>query len=132
MKNSSDTIGNRTRDLPVCSAVPEPTALPRTPLACSRGNYLASSPDCSILRPTVKSLYPLASPPFLLIQYMLTRYEQLFIHTFHHNGDLITEQGTSEHNPMFEMAIDTDPTSTTFPKVISTPYPVHANQSQIL
>ena len=31
MKNSSDTIGNRTRDLPACSAVPHPTALPRTP-----------------------------------------------------------------------------------------------------
>ena len=30
-KNSSDTIGNRTRDLPVCGAVPQPTAPPRTP-----------------------------------------------------------------------------------------------------
>jgi len=29
MKNSSDTIGNRTRDLPACSAVPQPTASPR-------------------------------------------------------------------------------------------------------
>jgi hypothetical protein len=28
MKNSSDTIGNRTRELPVCSAVPQPTAPP--------------------------------------------------------------------------------------------------------
>ena len=32
MKNSSDTIGNRTRDLPTCSAVPQPTALPRAPV----------------------------------------------------------------------------------------------------
>jgi len=31
MKNSNDTIGNRTRDLPACSAVPQPTALPRAP-----------------------------------------------------------------------------------------------------
>ena len=31
MKNSSDTIGNLTRDLPACSAVPQPTALPRVP-----------------------------------------------------------------------------------------------------
>ena len=31
MKNSSDTIGNRTRDLPTCNAVPQPTALPRAP-----------------------------------------------------------------------------------------------------
>jgi hypothetical protein len=29
MKNSSDTIGNRTCDLPACSAVPQPTAPPR-------------------------------------------------------------------------------------------------------
>ena len=31
MKNSDDTIGNRTSDLPTCSAVPQPTALPRAP-----------------------------------------------------------------------------------------------------
>ena len=31
MKNSNDTIGNRTRDLPTCSAVPQPTAPPRAP-----------------------------------------------------------------------------------------------------
>ena len=30
MKNSSDTIGNRTRDLPACSALPQPTAPRRT------------------------------------------------------------------------------------------------------
>ena len=29
MKNFSDTIGNRTRDLPTCNAVHQPTALPR-------------------------------------------------------------------------------------------------------
>ena len=32
MKNSNDTIGNGTRDLPACSAVPQPTAPPRAPL----------------------------------------------------------------------------------------------------
>jgi hypothetical protein len=32
MKNSSDTIGNRTHDVPGCSAVPQPTAPPRAPL----------------------------------------------------------------------------------------------------
>ena len=40
MKNSNDTIGNRTRDLPACSAVPQPTASPRAPkisiLLCKR------------------------------------------------------------------------------------------------
>jgi hypothetical protein len=29
MKNSGDNIGNRTRDLPACSALPQPTAPPR-------------------------------------------------------------------------------------------------------
>jgi hypothetical protein len=29
IKNSSVTIGNRIRDLPVCSAVPQPTEPPR-------------------------------------------------------------------------------------------------------
>jgi hypothetical protein len=33
MKNSSDTIGNRTRDLPAGSAVPQTTAPPHTPWA---------------------------------------------------------------------------------------------------
>jgi hypothetical protein len=28
LKNSDDLIGNRTRDLPACSVVPQPTALP--------------------------------------------------------------------------------------------------------
>ena len=32
MINSNDTIRNRTSDLPACSAVPQPTAPPRTPL----------------------------------------------------------------------------------------------------
>jgi len=32
MKNSNDTIRNRTHDLPTCSAVPQPTAPPRAPI----------------------------------------------------------------------------------------------------
>ena len=28
LKNSNDVVGNRTRDLPACSAVPQPTAQP--------------------------------------------------------------------------------------------------------
>jgi hypothetical protein len=31
LKNSNDSIGNRNRDLSACSAVPQPTAPPRTP-----------------------------------------------------------------------------------------------------
>jgi hypothetical protein len=32
MKNSNDSIGNRTRDLPTCRAILQPTAPPRVPL----------------------------------------------------------------------------------------------------
>jgi len=32
IKNSSDSTGNRTRDFSACSAVPQPTALPRAPV----------------------------------------------------------------------------------------------------
>jgi len=32
MKNSNDTIGSRTRDLPACGAVPQLTAQPRAPI----------------------------------------------------------------------------------------------------
>ena len=32
MKNSNYTIRNGTRDLPACSAVPQPTAPPRAPI----------------------------------------------------------------------------------------------------
>ena len=35
IKNSNDKIGNRTRDLPACSAVPQPTAPLRNPEALS-------------------------------------------------------------------------------------------------
>jgi len=35
IKNSNDAIGNRTRDLPTFSAVPQPNAPPRAPLLIS-------------------------------------------------------------------------------------------------
>jgi len=41
MKNSNDTIGNQTHDLPACSAVPQPTALLCAPLlvmCCQKKN----------------------------------------------------------------------------------------------
>jgi hypothetical protein len=31
MEQSNDLIGNRARDLPACSIVPQPTTLPRAP-----------------------------------------------------------------------------------------------------
>jgi hypothetical protein len=44
---------------------------------------------------------------------MLIPYEQLFIQTFHHNGNLITEQGIGEQIPLIQLAIYTTLTSTT-------------------
>jgi hypothetical protein len=34
MKNSNDTNGNQTRDLPVCSAMPQPTASDLLAIIC--------------------------------------------------------------------------------------------------
>ena len=38
---------------------------------------------------------------------MLIPYEELLIHTFHHNSNLTPEQSQDEHNPLFQLAIDT-------------------------
>ena len=48
MKNSNDPIVNRTRDLPVCSAVPQPTAPPRCECCVLSGRGLC---DGLITRP---------------------------------------------------------------------------------
>ena len=42
MKNFNDTIGNRTRELPTCSAVPQPNVPPRTPESC-KGTHPSAS-----------------------------------------------------------------------------------------
>jgi len=63
---------------------------------------------------------------------MLTPYEQLFIQTFHHNGNLITEQGTGEQNPLFHLAINTVLTSATTPKQINTPPTAYSNQLHLV
>jgi hypothetical protein len=64
---------------------------------------------------------------------MLTPYEQLFIQTFHHNGNLITEQGTGEQNPLFQLAIDIMLTSATTrkQKQINMTPTMHSNHFQL-
>jgi hypothetical protein len=57
---------------------------------------------------------------------MLTPYEQLFIQTFHYNGNIITEQGTGEQNPLFQLAMDTVLMS----QIGTTPKP-HSDQLQL-
>ena len=55
MKNSNYTVGNRTRDLPACGAVRQPTAPPRAPLLeCIDVNRR------SLLKSIWKSLFELA------------------------------------------------------------------------
>ena len=45
MKYSNDTVGNRTRDLPACSAVPQPAAPPRARRQCF--GTLPTKVDCA-------------------------------------------------------------------------------------
>jgi hypothetical protein len=42
MKNSSDTMGNRTHNIAACSAVPHPIAPPRAPLVSEYLAYYAT------------------------------------------------------------------------------------------
>jgi hypothetical protein len=52
MKNSIDTIGNRTRDLPTCSSLPQPTASPRSAIHVSSSHIL--SPDKTVWKEEAK------------------------------------------------------------------------------
>jgi hypothetical protein len=57
---------------------------------------------------------------------MLIPYEQLFIQTFHYNGNLNTEQGTGEQTPLFQLDMDTVLTS----QIGTIPTP-HSDQLQL-
>jgi hypothetical protein len=46
MKNSNDTMGNRTRDLPVCSELPQPNVPPRFPLLRGTFNFFILNTHC--------------------------------------------------------------------------------------
>jgi hypothetical protein len=48
MKKSNETIGNRTHDLSACSAVPQPTALPRVPFMGYYAVHTARVTDVSV------------------------------------------------------------------------------------
>ena len=62
---------------------------------------------------------------------MLIPYEQLFIQTFHHNGNLIMEQGTGEQNPLFQLAIDTMLLQQPHENNIRSTCHTHSNQFQL-
>jgi hypothetical protein len=50
MKKKTDNIGNRTRDLPVCSAVPQPTVPPRPQRVSNTVMFFALGPFGILLR----------------------------------------------------------------------------------
>jgi hypothetical protein len=61
MKNSSDTIGNRTRDIPACSTVPQPTASPRA--SVQRGTVLNTVGNCDTAGSVIKLYCNIMGPP---------------------------------------------------------------------
>jgi hypothetical protein len=64
LKNSSDSIGNRTCDLPVCSAVPQPTAPLRTPSSLPK---VMKNPEALTFRITKGLFMPVAGKRYLYL-----------------------------------------------------------------
>ena len=59
MKNYNDTIANRTRDLPACSAVHQQTAPPRTPiLLCTLCKVIFSKSNISVNEQHNEDVWP--------------------------------------------------------------------------
>jgi len=79
IKNASDTIRNRTRDLAACSAVPQPTAPPRVPiiytvhLKCSQkknsGIHLVFSESIKLLALVRTVVFSFPSSYYLMTLY---------------------------------------------------------------
>jgi hypothetical protein len=57
MKNSNDTTGNQTRDLPNCSAVPQQTTPPRVPTCGANTFELLSILQVDSIRPNIKPVF---------------------------------------------------------------------------
>ena len=77
MKNSNDTIGNRTRDLLPCSAVPQPTAPPRlllqeTDFQVMAGYFVCTGAQSSLM----------CSKRFILQVILTSLEDHPIIHTF--------------------------------------------------
>jgi hypothetical protein len=65
------------------------------PLSAYAQHILQNLHEYVSITDTMSLIKPIHKTP------MLIPYEQLFIQTFHHNGNLITEQGTGEQNHYF-------------------------------
>jgi hypothetical protein len=87
LKNSNDNIGNRIRDLPACSAVPQPTAPPRAPIMLvaninivtggTNGNLSKQNKNsynqCKLLKPTTGTTVSISnSIAILTISYRIS------------------------------------------------------------
>jgi len=57
MKKSNDTIGNRTRNLPACIAVPQPTAPPRAPVYFSLHFNNSDEKQAAVNIPNLSNLH---------------------------------------------------------------------------
>ena len=63
MKNSSDTIGKRTRDLPTCSALPQPTTLPRAPYNVVSGGQSSNLARLFLIIFLILTIYLFSTAP---------------------------------------------------------------------
>ena len=75
MKNSNDTIGNRTRNLPACSAVPQPTAPPLAPIMFGEKYKLFSTTLCCFLQSQITASL---SGPCIILSTVLSK-QPLFL-----------------------------------------------------
>jgi len=71
-------------------------------------HILRNQHEYGTITDTMTSLKPIHKTSMLIL------YEQLFIQTFQHSGNLITDQIRDEQNPLFQLAIDTGLTSQLF------------------
>jgi len=83
MKNSNDTTRKRTRDLPTCSTVPHPAALPRAPLRMSVA-------VCNILGQPICSIFK--GPAVLTTEDGTSRLSTTSVNNYQHMLHNITEQ----------------------------------------
>ena len=104
MKNSSDTIGNRTCDFPVCSAVPQPTVPPRAPLLqvlvvisiLSQVNPIhILPPHFSTVQPSKVHTSSLLVLPSKFVQFLPQKYAFEFIYSLSIADDMLREMDPS-------------------------------------
>jgi len=76
--------------------------IPIRPVVNNRtaSSYKAAKAD---MQHTIDNIMTLIKP--LHSQHLLTAYKQFYIHSFHKNGKLISEQSPGSPNPLFDLTI---------------------------